>query len=67
MKKYYLICYQQKRHERPDWQTANAVTDKDPGAWIAEMTNKHNEVATTVILSAVQITQAGYKAAKEAI
>lgn len=67
MKKHYLITFQQKWHERTDWQTANAVTDKDPGVWLAEMTKKHEEVAKTVLVSAVQITQAGYKAAKEAI
>lgn len=66
MKKHYLICYQQKWHERSDWQTANAVTDKDPGAWLAEMTKKHEIVAATVLVSAVQITQVGYKAAKGA-
>ena len=67
MKKHYLITYQQRSHGRSEWQIANDTTDKDPGVWLAEVCESHEETAVTVLLSAVEITAAGFKAASKVI
>jgi hypothetical protein len=50
-----------------DWQIANTVTGKDPAVWLADHVTNYGDSATTVLLSAVPITAAGFKLAQDVI
>lgn len=62
--KYYLVTYQQRWYERPDWQMGNDVTT-DPGMWFVGLKERNDEKASSVFLSAVAITKTAYNKLKE--
>lgn len=67
MPKYYLLTYQQRRRGTTDWQIANDATDQDPGVWLASLIEKCDETHASVLLSAVEITEAGFTALQKLV
>ena len=67
MMNYWLVHYQQRYHNRPDWQTSNAVVKGCCGKWFIGVKERSDYQAESEFLSATPITKASYDILKDTL